>query len=157
MKRALCGLSVAVLLGPMLLLSAVAKELSACGTEHKQRATCSESIGKPANASSEASQTDTTVAEFIAHFAQLKGKRVKVKGFLLIVGRSLFFQQARDDKTALSVDTTKVPHDQRRAVVYACGTGCDATVTGRADNVMLSLDVWPESVPGIVAESLVLR
>jgi hypothetical protein len=159
MKRALWGLSIAVFLGPTLLPSAAAQPPATCGKlkERKKCLACSESISKRAKATSEDGQTEISVADFIAHFDELKGTRVQVKGFVLMLGRGVVFQQARGDMTALSIDATNVPHDQRRAVVYTCGTGCDATVTGRADMVTMSLDVLPQSIPGIVAESVVVR
>lgn len=65
--------------------------------------------------------------------ASLKGKKVKVKGHGMLMADIFMISKGDGDMNSITVDTSRVPRDQRKKVLQKCGdlmSPCAVTVTG---------------------------
>jgi hypothetical protein len=91
----------------------------------------------------------TTIPEILTDFDELRGTRVEIRGHMIALGNLVTLYPARFQMQGVFVDVKQVGREQRLAVFQSCGSGCDVTVVGTIEKIMMN--------PGIVAETISLR
>lgn len=89
---------------------------------------------------------DASIVDVMADFTELKGKTVKTRGVLLMMGQQGVLYAHRGDMTALFVDIGHLSKISRHDIFDKCGSGCDVILTGKIQEQMMN--------PGLEAVTL---
>lgn len=82
------------------------------------------------------SGTVVSVADLLADYDSLVGKRINVRGFLFSLGESLILYEEFGSMVAVFVDFSALSREDRRSVLQRCSSGCEIVLRGATGQVM---------------------
>jgi hypothetical protein len=130
---------------------ATRSRIEACSfnKDKERRLDCFDTLAKEILAKSTISAEDYQVIEYVdlkTDIASMRGKRISVKGFMLLLGENLVIYKEAGQMSAIFANIDNVPRDERRQFMNDCGSGCVGTVKGKIGDVMMQ--------PGIKVEHI---
>jgi len=133
-------------------LAQTRQELQSCRaiSDSLQRLSCFDRVvALPNSVTPGTDSQEIGVVDLITDGPQLRGKTVRVRGFAISAGETMFLYSAAGQMTAVMVNMSKVDREGRRLALTSCGGGCEIVVAGQA--------TYQFNVTGLAATSIQIK
>lgn len=138
MRFTIAAVLTGIVIAPMSAYAIDVSDLSRCAriSASTDRLNCYDAMSKPAPAGGSVDFTPMSLIDFKTDKAQLKGRRIEVKGFIMPFSEMAILMTEVGDMSGVFVDIASAPRDDRRKLA-SCTNMCKVTVRGVAGKTIM--------------------